>query len=63
MFFMLSFDACAYDCLLDLEVELATKSFVKNFDFAKMLLLGLGGISGGTLEIFACFPLAEFFFS
>jgi len=31
--------------------------FLKNFDLAKMLLLGLGGIGRGILEIFAYLPL------
>jgi len=31
---------------------------LKNFDLAKTLLLGLGGIDGGTLEMLTCLPLA-----
>ena len=48
-----------YNCLLDLGVELATEFFLKNFNFTKTPLLDLGGIGGKTLEILACFPLAE----
>ena len=48
-----------HDCLLDLEVKLVTGFFLENFDFVKTLLLGLGEISGRTLEILAFFSLAK----
>lgn len=56
---MLSFDACMYDYLLNLKVELATEFLLKNFDFSKTLLLDLGRIGDRILEILAYFPLAE----
>ena len=48
---MLSFNACMYDYLLNLKVELATEFLLKNFDFSKTLLLGLEGIDDRILEI------------
>jgi len=35
--------------------------FLKNFDLANTLLLGLGGINGGILEILAYLPLNMLF--
>jgi len=42
---------------LGLEAEFEAWFFLKNFDLANMLLLGLEGIDRGILEISACLPL------
>jgi len=41
--------------ILNLEYFL---DFLKNFNFIKILLLGLGEMGEGTLEISACLPLS-----
>lgn len=57
---MLFLKAWVYDWFLDLGVEFKTWFFLKNLDLAKMLLLGLGGIDGGILEISTCLLLDSF---
>ena len=42
--------------MLELEVKFKGWFLLKNFDLASMLLLGLGGINKGILEMLACLP-------
>ena len=54
---ILLFDTWAYDLLSALLTDSIVGLLLKNFDLAKMLLLGLGGIGREILEIFAYLPL------
>ena len=45
--------------MLDLEAKSEVEFFLKNLDFTKILLLDLRGMDRRTLEVLACFSLAE----
>ena len=54
MSLMLPFDAWVYNLLSTLLTISIVRLFLKNFNLAKILLLGLKWIGRGILEIFAC---------
>ena len=56
IFLMLLLDTWVYNCLF-CKFELTSVFFLKNFNFTKILLLGLRGMEGGTLEMSACLSL------
>ena len=53
-------NAFAYNLIFNKEFDLKAWLFLKNLNFFKILLLGLGGIGGEILEISACFLLVYF---
>ena len=60
MLFILFIDAFTYNLIFDKEFNLKAWLLLKNLDFSKMLLLGLGRIEWGILKMSTCFLLVCF---
>jgi len=60
MLFILFIDAFTYNLIFDKKFNLKAWLLLKNLDFSKMLLLGLGRIEWGILKMSTCFLLVCF---